>query len=209
MTDLRIEEYNVGDIMTNCWFLCNADTDEIIIVDPGGSAPQLIKRIKERGLKPVAILLTHGHYDHAHGAKAIADEFGIKIYAHEAEIKTLEDPQINLSLMFGCSERYSADIYVKEGDILEIAGFKIRVIFTPGHTCGGVCYYLEGNKTLVSGDTLFCGSIGRTDFPGGSMSQLVRGIKDKLLDLPGDTEVLPGHESRTTIGYERQYNPYL
>ncbi|MEI3338604.1 MAG: MBL fold metallo-hydrolase [Eubacterium sp.] len=209
MVDLRIEEYNVGDIGTNCYFIVNADTKEMLVIDPGGDGKDLIRRINNSELKPVAVLLTHGHYDHAADADVVAKEYDIPIYAHEAERETLENPNLNLSPMFGRREIYHADKYVKDGDILNLAGFTIRVIHTPGHTVGGCCYYFDGNKVLASGDTLFCGSIGRTDFPKGSMSDLVRSIKEKLLDLPGDTAVLPGHESRTTIGYERQYNAFL
>lgn len=209
MVDLRIEEYNVGDIGTNCYFIVNADTNEMLVIDPGGDGQDLIRRIRNSELKPVAVLLTHGHYDHAHHAKVIADEFQIPVYAHEAEKETLEDPNLNLSPMFGHREIYHADHYVKDGDILHLAGFEIKVLYTPGHTVGGACYYFVGNKVLASGDTLFCGSVGRTDFPKGSMSDLIRSIREKLLDLPGDTAVLPGHEARTTIGYERQYNMYL
>lgn len=209
MADLRVEEYNVGEIGTNCYFIVNEDTDEMLVIDPGGDGSDLIRRINSRKLKPAAVLLTHGHYDHAADARMVADAFGIPIYAHEAEKETLEDPNLNLSLMFGHRESFHADRYVKDGDILRLAGFEIRVIFTPGHTVGGCCYYFEGSKVLASGDTLFCGSIGRTDFPKGSMSVLIRSIKEKLLDLPGDTAVLPGHEARTTIGYEKQYNMFL
>lgn len=209
MVDLRIEEYNVGDIGTNCYFIVNADTKEMLVIDPGGDGKDLIRRINNSELKPVAVLLTHGHYDHAADADVVSKEYDIPIYAHEAERETLENPNLNLSPMFGRREIYHADKYVKDGDILNLAGFTIRVIHTPGHTVGGCCYYFDGNKVLASGDTLFCGSVGRTDFPKGSMSDLVRSIKEKLLDLPGDTAVLPGHESRTTIGYERQYNAFL
>lgn len=209
MVDLRIEEYNVGDIGTNCYFIVNADTKEMLVIDPGGDGKDLIRRINNSELKPVAVFLTHGHYDHAADADVVAKEYDIPIYAHEAERETLENPNLNLSPMFGRCEIYHADKYVKDGDILNLAGFTIRVIHTPGHTVGGCCYYFDGNKVLASGDTLFCGSVGRTDFPKGSMSDLVRSIKEKLLDLPGDTAVLPGHESRTTIGYERQYNAFL
>ena len=209
MADLRIEEYNVGEIGTNCYFIVNADTDEMLVIDPGGSGKELISRINQRNLKPVAVLLTHGHYDHASDAQTLADEYKIPVYAHEAERETLEDPALNLSPMFGHREVYHADKYVKDGDILNLAGFEIRVIHTPGHTVGGCCYEFVGNKVLASGDTLFCGSVGRTDFPKGSMSDLIRSIKDKLLDLPGDTTVLPGHEARTTMGYEKQYNMFL
>lgn len=208
--NLRVMEYTVGEVMTNCYFIVNEKTMETLIVDPGAQADLLIDRIRSEKLTPVAVLLTHGHFDHVGAVQAIKEEFQIPVYAHEAEKQTLEDPQMNLTGLWSRHPRkFSADIYVRDGQVLELAGFTIRVLLTPGHTPGGCCYYFEGNKVLASGDSLFCGSIGRTDFPGGSMSSLVRSVKKKLLELPGDTEVLPGHERRTTIGYERQYNPYL
>ena len=210
MPDLRIMEYTVGEVMTNCYMIVNEETKETLIIDPGAEAARLSERIRSEGLLPVAILLTHGHFDHAGAVAELKEMYKIPVYAHEEEKKVLEDPMLNLTGMWSSRPvRYQADIFVREGDILELAGFTIRVIFTPGHTQGGCCYYFEGNKVLASGDTLFHGSIGRTDFPGGSMSRLVRGIREKLLDLPGDTEVLPGHDMRTTIGYEKQYNPFL
>ena len=139
----------------------------------------------------------------------VADAFGVPVYASEKEEATMHDIQKNVSAMFGNPETYDADVYAKDGDVLDLAGFKIKVISTPGHTEGGCCYYFDENKVLASGDTLFCGSVGRTDFKGGSMSELVRSVKEKLFLLPNDTAVLPGHEARTTIGYEKQYNMYL
>lgn len=209
MVELKIEQYQVGAIMTNCYFLINDDTKETLIVDPGGSTKYLKQKIIDGGLKPAAILLTHGHFDHASGAEELKKEYGIKIYAHEAEKETLHNPQGNLSPMFGANETYDADVYVKDGQILHLAGFEIEVLYTPGHTPGGVCYYFKDQKVLASGDTLFCESVGRTDFPGGSASQLVRSVKEKLMELPDDVRVLPGHEGKTYIGYERDHNPFL
>ncbi len=209
MADLQIFEFNVGEIETNCYLLVNTDTRETIIVDPGGDAPLLQKHIEKNGLKPVAILLTHAHYDHAHHAKELKDAYDIPVYVHEAERATLTDPEINGSLMFGVPETYEADVFLKDWQEIELAGFPIRVLFTPGHTPGGACYYLPENKALFSGDALFCGSIGRTDFPQGSMTQLVQAIHEKLLTLPRDTEVFPGHMMNTTIGQEINYNPFL
>ncbi len=209
MAKLQVLEYTVGMAGTNCYFLVNTDTKETIIVDPGDSAPLLMQRIREQDLKPVAIFLTHAHFDHAHDAKTLKDEYNIPVYAHEAEAETMTNPQMNASGMFGASETYDADIWVKDGQELTVAGFRIRVIFTPGHTPGGVCYYLPEEKALFCGDTLFCGSIGRTDFPGGSTRQLLKAIREKLLTLPRDTVVYPGHMGRTTIGEEANSNPFL
>ena len=209
MADVQILEYNVGDIGTNCYFLVNTDTKEMIIVDPGGDAPILKSRIAEMDLKPAAILLTHAHYDHAHHAKILKDTYQIPIYIHEAEKQTLTDVRMNVSAMFGKPETYEADVFLKDGQEFTLAGFEIVTLHTPGHTPGGACYYFKDQKVLVSGDSLFCGSVGRTDFPGGSMSSLVRSLKEKVMVLPRDTQVLPGHMMRTTIGQECEYNPYL
>lgn len=210
MAGLRVEQYVVGPVMTNCYFAVNEDTKEALVIDPGDSANHLIKRIKEQGLTPVAVLLTHGHFDHAFAAQPIADEFSVPIYAQECEKETLQSPEINLCGMMGQQGvRFHADVYVKDGDMLDLAGFSVKVMHTPGHTKGGCCYYIEKEQALFSGDTLFCQSIGRTDFPGGSMSELLRSIQDKLMPLPGQTKVYPGHNETTTIGWERQYNPFL
>ncbi len=111
--------------------------------------------------------------------------------------------------MIGLRDVYHADVFVKDEEILELAGMELKVLHTPGHTAGGCCYYLEKEKALFSGDTLFCQSVGRTDFPGGSMSGIVRSIKDKLMVLPDEVKVYPGHMDRTSIGAERAHNPYL
>ncbi|MCD8324669.1 MAG: MBL fold metallo-hydrolase [Clostridiales bacterium] len=209
MADLQVLEYNVGDIGTNCYFLVNTGTKEMIIVDPGGDAPMLERNIAAQSLKPVAIFLTHAHYDHAHHAKILKEKYQVPVYVHEAERPTLEDMNMNASAMFRCPETYEADVFLRDGQEISVAGFEIQVLHTPGHTPGGCCYYFAENKVLISGDSLFNGSIGRTDFPGGSMSQLVRSLREKVLTLPRDVEVYPGHMSRTTIGREADYNPFL
>lgn len=209
MAGLRVEQYVVGPVMTNCYFAINEDTREMFVVDPGDEAAKLIEKIKEKDVTPVAVLLTHGHFDHASAAKAVAETFGIKIYAEEHEKETLENPSINLSGMAGGQEVYSADCYVKDGEVLNLAGFEIKALYTPGHTKGGCCYYIEKEQTVFSGDTLFNSSVGRTDFPGGSASVLLRSIEEKLMPMPGQTKVYPGHNDTTTIGWEKQYNPFL
>ena len=209
MAPLKVEQYVVGPVQTNCYFAINDDTKEVLVIDPGASADQLAKKICQEKLTPIAILLTHGHFDHAMAAQEVAEQYGIKIYAHETEKETLETPQINLSGMIGRTLTFHADCYVKDGEILNLAGFEIRVLHTPGHTQGGVCYYIEEEKALFAGDTLFCQSVGRTDFPTGKSSTLIHSIQDKLMPLPDDTMVYTGHEDMTTIGMERKYNPFL
>ncbi len=206
---MKIEQYCVGQVQTNCYFAINEDTKETLIVDPGDSAPLLAGKIKDQGLKPQAVLLTHGHFDHAMAAEELAGMFGIKVYAHEREKETLEQPGINVSSMIGRRDSYHADVFVKDGEKLQLAGMELKVLHTPGHTEGGCCYYIEKEQVLFSGDTLFCQSVGRTDFPRGSMSQLVRSIKEKLLPLPDEVKVYPGHMGPTTIGMERVGNPFI
>lgn len=209
MGKLKVNQYVVGPVQTNCYFIINAETGELLIVDPGASAKQLAQRVRDEGYQPVAILLTHGHFDHATGAEELAKEFGILIYAHEAERETLESVELNASWMMGQDQIFHADEFLKDGQELDLAGFHIQVLHTPGHTVGGCCYYLPYEDVVFTGDTLFCTSVGRTDFAKGSMADLIRGIKEKLMVLPERTTVYPGHNDVTTIENERMYNPYL
>lgn len=205
----EVLRYIVGPVCTNCYLLVNHKAGELLVVDPGDQAQLIEKQIEKTGAKPVAILLTHGHFDHAGAAEELADKYQISIYAHEAERETLEDPGLNLCGMIGEHKVYRADVFVKDEDVLNLAGFSIRVFFTPGHTIGGCCYYIADEKILFSGDTLFQESVGRTDFPRGSASNLIRAIREKLMPLPDDVTVYTGHDESTLIGYERMHNPYL
>ncbi len=209
MSELEVKHMVVGAVATNCYLAENTRTKEGFIIDPGYSAGKIAEIIESDGVNPVAVLLTHGHFDHVMAAEELAKKYGIPVYAHEKEQETLETPHINLSGMMGQSLVFHADRYVRDGEELNLAGFQIQVLHTPGHTLGGVCYYLKNEKTLFSGDTLFCQSVGRTDFPTGSASTLIRSIREKLMPLPDDTTVYTGHEDMTTIGMERKYNPFL
>lgn len=206
---IEVLRFVVGPVSTNCYLMVNKESRELIIVDPGGEGERLAGEIARTGAKPCAIILTHGHFDHAMEAERLKTQYGIPVYAHEAERETLEDPALNLSGMVGRQESYHADVFVRDHEILELAGCSIEVLHTPGHTVGGCCYYIAGEKVLFSGDTLFQESVGRTDFPKGSASDLIRSIREQLMALPDDVEVFTGHEGCTHIGYERMHNPFI
>ena len=209
MAEIKVESYVVSDFGTNCYFVINTQTKEMLVVDPGDNAQMLADTIEKEQLKPMAVLLTHGHLDHAGAAEALAEKFDIKIYIHESEKETLQDSRMNLTAAFGAAKVFRADVFVTDEEVLELLGCNIKVLFTPGHTPGGCCYYFKEQKILFSGDTLFCESVGRTDFPGGSSSTLIRSIREKLLNLPEDVKVYPGHMSQTSIGTEKMYNPFI
>ncbi|MBE5957765.1 MAG: MBL fold metallo-hydrolase [Lachnospiraceae bacterium] len=203
MAKIEILQMRVGELVENCYVCANKDTKECFIVDPGDNARLINLRMEQNGYKPVAILLTHGHWDHIGAAKELKKKHNIPIIASAAEDKVLSDPRVNLSAMFGMPTMIKADEFVNDGQVIEIAGLSVKVILTPGHTCGGACFYIEENGVLFSGDTLFSCSYGRTDFPTGSAAALFNSIKNKLLVLPEDTIVYAGHMEATSIGNER------
>ena len=207
--NLAIRMMVLGPVQTNCYFLINEDTKEVLIVDPADRAQKIIEWINSEGLKPVAILLTHGHFDHIMGVQGVKKEYGIPIYASKDEVEVLANPQINVSTMMGAYLSMKADELFSDGDVLELAGMKLKVISTPGHTIGSVCFYMEAEKVLISGDTLFEASVGRSDFPTGSSRQLIESIKTRLFVLPDDTDVFPGHGGTTNIAYEKAHNPFI
>lgn len=206
---MKIEKFVLGSMGTNCYLLINEETKELVIVDPATCPDYLVSHIKSNGYTPKAILLTHAHFDHVMGIDGFVKEFEIPVYLHEEEKKILGAPQLNLSGVFGVSYSYSKVECLVDEQILELAGFQFKVIHTPGHTAGGCCYYEEAEGVLFSGDTLFYQNVGRTDFPTGSMSTLVRSIKEKLFCLPDDVMVYPGHDDVTCIADEKVYNPFV
>lgn len=208
MDKLQIETMVLGAIQTNCYLAMNRETKELLIVDPADEAERIMSRIGELQAKPVAILLTHGHFDHIGAADALREQYDIPVCALDEEQPVLEQTMLNLSAMQGKRFVVKADRFFQDGETVKLAGFSIRVLHTPGHTAGGACYYIESEQLLFSGDTLFCGSVGRTDFPTGSMSALHDSIHRRLFVLPDETLVLPGHGESSTIEYEKQYNPY-
>ncbi len=208
MGRLQTETLVLGTIMTNCYLALNSETKELLIVDPADEADRIIQKIGELQAKPAAILLSHGHFDHIGASDALRKQYDIPVCALDEERQVLERQTYNLSAAYGRGYTVKADRFFHDGETVELAGFSVRVLHTPGHTAGGVCYYIEAERTLFSGDTLFCESVGRTDFPTGSMGALHDSLHRKLFLLPDETLVLPGHGGPSTIGYEKQYNPY-
>ena len=200
---LEIKRLTVGPVMTNCYIVNLKGTEEAVIVDPGDEAYKIELKLTEWKLKPVAILLTHGHFDHIRAVGKLKERYSVKVYALDKE-KEILNSELNLSRAFGFEMiNIDADVYLTDNQVINVAGIDFKVIHTPGHTVGSCCYYVESEKVLFSGDTLFFHSHGRTDFPTGSQSAIIRSITGRLLILEEDTLVYPGHEEETTIGSER------
>lgn len=190
----------VGEILTNCYIFGQKD---VVIIDPGDEAMKIEGILNGNNLSPKAIILTHGHFDHILGCLYLKQRFKIPIYAHEREKDILSNPAYNLSYIVGNEIKLNCDEYFADEDIIEFGSLKLRVIHTPGHTPGSVCFLFE-DKILFSGDTLFKDSYGRCDLPLGDEKQIVESIKNKLLSLPTDVKVYPGHGMPTTIETEKK-----
>lgn len=209
MANLKIGRMTLGICQTNCYFVYKEGSKDVIFFDPADSGDYIYETLKEKGFQVAAIFLTHGHFDHIWGSKRLRELTGAKIYACEEERELCESAVKNVSEQAGRAYTVDPDVYVKDGEELTIGDITCKLIATPGHTGGSCCYYFEEDGMLLSGDTLFQESVGRTDFPTGSMSALIRSIKDKLLVLPDDTKVYPGHGDITEIGMEKKYNSFL
>lgn len=199
----------LGSVFTNCYFLKNKETGELLIVDPAASPERIYQKVSDMEGKPAAILLTHGHFDHILAVNDVKEKYGIPVYACRQEEEMLREPSVNMTAFYGGSLSVKPDKFLNDLDVFTEAGFSIQMIHTPGHTKGSCCYYLKDEGILFSGDTLFCGSVGRTDFPGGSTAEIVRSLHKLLESLPEETQVYPGHDTDTTIGYEKRYNPFV
>ncbi len=207
MGNLLVKQMVVGDLQTNCYLISHPETLETILVDPADEADRIQREIEKNGLKPVVILLTHGHFDHMGAADLLRKRYQILVYCSETEREVAENMEWNLSGIFGNGFSFMADAVFRDKEILHYLGEEIEVIATPGHTQGSCCFYFRREGFLLSGDTLFAESVGRTDFPTGSGRKLQQSIVERIYCLPEETVVYPGHYGETTIGHEKKYNP--
>lgn len=209
MEQMKVGQCRVGMVMTNCYGLMNIQTKEMILVDPGDSPETIEKMVEQMQGKPVAVFLTHGHFDHILAVEAIKETYQIPVYAGREEEEVLAEVSLNKTDAMRRPTSIHPDVLVDDLEEFTMAGFSVQVIHTPGHTKGSVCYYFPEEKLLVSGDTLFRESVGRTDLPTGNTGQITNSVRRLIQMLPEDVDVLPGHESATTIGHEKRYNPFV
>lgn len=197
-----IKTYPLGSLQTNCYLAIDDTTNKAAIIDPGANAQYLIKEIDSLGIEIDKILLTHCHFDHNGAVVDLKDKYSVDVYLNKAEEEYME---IDSSGIFGKLPKFYK--YINEDEEIKVGNLVFKTIFTPGHTKGGTCYLVEDN--VFTGDTLFNGSIGRTDFLGGSYNEIIDSIENKLMVLDNDVNVYPGHGPKSTIIYERMKNPFL
>ena len=203
----KVTEITFPGFTANCYLVCDEDTKDAFLIDPGAYGLRQSEYIKSQGVNLRYILLTHGHYDHMLGVKQFKEDFGAKVVIHNEDEACLSSPLKSLAITHGLKfPKTEADMLVGDGDTLAFGNSEIEVIHTPGHTKGSVCYKLS--DMLFTGDTLFKGTVGRTDFPGGSYKEILASVQ-KLASLEGDYKVYPGHEGLTTLENERRNNPYM
>lgn len=209
--ELKWRQFPLGPLQTNAYIIEN-ENKECIIIDPGSEGKRLVKNLEQKELTPLAILLTHAHFDHIGAVDDVRDKWKCPVYIHINEQEWLSTPSLNGSKYFGLKEEITvkaADHLIEEEGQLAVGPFCFEVFETPGHSPGSVSYYLKEQSIVFSGDALFARSIGRTDLPGGSHKQLIQSIHEKLLVLPEETVVAPGHGPITTISNEMNENPFL
>jgi glyoxylase-like metal-dependent hydrolase (beta-lactamase superfamily II) len=205
---MLVRKLVVGDLQTNCYILWDEKSKKGAVIDPGGDYEEIEKVIQDKDLDIKYIILTHGHIDHIAALTQLKNKTSALILIHPADSDMLVDPTYNLSSFTGenliCPK---ADRFLDDGDKIEVGASELEVLHTPGHSPGGISLFTD--KMIFTGDALFCGGIGRTDFPGASHTQLLRSIKEKILSKPDDTVVYPGHGPETIIGEEKKNNPWI
>ena len=207
-----LERFYVGMLQTNCYLIGDANTRQSVVIDPGGNSNEIAARIKELDLDLVAILNTHAHFDHIMAAWSLKESAGGTIYLHREDEPLIQDRTVGLGAVPSAipdTSRRDIDRWLKEGDELKFGCIELEVLETPGHSPGHVSFYFPKQKIIFVGDTLFAGSIGRTDFLGGSYDQLIRSVREKILSLDEATIVYPGHGPETTVGQEKRTNPFF
>lgn len=198
----------VGPLETNCYLVSCPETMECVIIDPGAEPEAIFRLIAEKSLKPKVILNTHGHIDHIGANKDIKEKFDIPLYIHSEDSSMLKSVlQSQMGIFLEAKESPPADHFFEDGEEIDIGKSSLKVIHTPGHSPGSVSFL--GDGFLLSGDTLFYGGVGRTDLPGGSWQELVDSIKNKILTMPEEMIVLPGHGPHTSVGQEKRSNPFI
>ena len=213
MPKYSVRKYTLGLVKTNCYVVSNK-SKECIVFDPGEQGAALIGDLHKNGLKPLAIFLTHAHFDHIGAVDMLRDAFDIPVYIHEAEVSWLSDPMKNgsgkyMELQNIIVSPPSNDHIIRQEQTFTIGDFEFEAVFTPGHSPGSVTFIFKEDGFAIVGDTLFERSVGRTDLIGGSMDVLMKSIREKILSLPGDTIIYPGHGEHTTPADEQQNNPFI
>jgi len=205
---MKIDSMVVGPLGVNCYFIIK--DKKVIIVDAGGNADDIAEYVKKNGLKPVAIVNTHGHFDHIGGIAELKSRFNIPFYIHkDDEFLLANGAKSTAAFGLGTMENPVADEYIAGDQVLDIEGIELQIRHTPGHTPGGVCIYVEEANALITGDTLFLESIGRSDFPYASHEKLIDSIATEILTLDDVVKVYPGHGPASSVGHERKFNPFL
>jgi hydroxyacylglutathione hydrolase len=205
-----LETFPVGLLKCNCTILGDEEAGEAIVIDPGDDVGRIERRLNEQGLKLKQILITHAHIDHIGGAVKLKKLTGAPIFLNEADLEQLKIMAVQAAWVgVATPETAPPDESLADGMTVGLKRYPAQVLHTPGHTRGSVCLYFVPLNILFAGDTLFAGSIGRTDLPGGNYGQILESIRSRLLGLPGETEVIPGHGDATTIAVERKSNPFL
>lgn len=206
---IKVNCFVVGMVQTNFYFLYREGSTETVVFDPADLGDRLYEELEKRGLQVKAILLTHAHFDHILGLEALRKKTGAPVYACIHEKRLCESPDLNQSASIRRPCTVEPDHYLEDGEMVTVAGITMQTIFTPGHTEGSCAYYIEDEHILISGDTLFEGSIGRSDLPTGDGPTLAESIRTRLYTLPDDTTVFSGHGAETTIGYEKKHNWFV
>ncbi|SFH37616.1 Glyoxylase, beta-lactamase superfamily II [Desulfotomaculum arcticum] len=203
-----LEGFGVGPMDANCYIIGCEEKRAAAVVDPGAEGKRILARLEELKLKCKYIILTHGHVDHIGALNEVREATGAEVLIHNNDAAMLTNPAHNLSLFMGSPIKCKqADRFLEDGEQLKVGHVNLQIFHTPGHTPGGIC--IQAGNSLITGDTLFAGSVGRSDFPGGNHNVMIESIKTKLLQYPDETKVYPGHGPASTIGLEKKHNPFL